>query len=115
MALRQKGPWTYGGLVNHIWSFAGDDDRADVSATFVQPFLSYTTPTAWSFALNTESTYDWKNEKWSVPVNMTVSKVVNLGGQMVSLVGGLRYWVDSPDNGPEGFGGRFVVILLFPR
>jgi hypothetical protein len=115
VALKQNGPWTYGGLANHIWSYAGDDDRANVSATFLQPFLSYTTAAAWSFALNTESTYDWKNEKWSVPVNVTASKVVNLGGQMISLGAGLRYWVDSPDSGPEGLGARFNVVLLFPR
>jgi len=44
VALRQQGPWTYGALANHIWSFAGNDNRADISATFLQPFLSYTTP-----------------------------------------------------------------------
>ena len=22
-----KGPWTVGMLANHVWSFAGDDDR----------------------------------------------------------------------------------------
>ena len=27
VALKQSGPWTYGALVNHIWSFAGDEDR----------------------------------------------------------------------------------------
>jgi hypothetical protein len=29
--LRQKGPWTVGYLGAHIWSVAGDDDRADVN------------------------------------------------------------------------------------
>jgi hypothetical protein len=56
VALKQQGPWTYGALVNHIWSFAGSDDRQDVSTSFLQPFLSYTTPQAWTFTLQTEST-----------------------------------------------------------
>ncbi|MCK7494505.1 MAG: hypothetical protein MZW92_27560 [Comamonadaceae bacterium] len=47
--LKQESGFTYGLLFNHIWSFAGDDDRADVSATFLQPFLSYTTKTYTSF------------------------------------------------------------------
>lgn len=34
VALKQDGPWTYGTLVNHIESFAGEDDRTDISATF---------------------------------------------------------------------------------
>src|SRR5206468_7964292 len=59
VALKQQGPWTYGALANHIWSFAGNNGRPDISATFLQPFVTYTTPTAWSFMLNTESTYDW--------------------------------------------------------
>ena len=72
VVLKQEGPWTFGGLANHIWSFAGDDDRNDVNATFLQPFISYTTKDAWTFTLNTESTYDWEAEQWSVPVNFKV-------------------------------------------
>ena len=41
LALRQTpAGWTYGALVNHIWSVAGDDDRSDISSTFLQPFLA---------------------------------------------------------------------------
>ena len=100
----RQGPWTYGALANHLWSFAGGDDRRDVDATFLQPFLSYTTPTAWTVALNTESTYDWEGEQWSVPVNCVVTKVTKVGSQLISVGGGVRYWADSPDNGPEGVG-----------
>ena len=32
--------WTYGALVNHLVSVAGSDDRGDVNATFLQPFLT---------------------------------------------------------------------------
>jgi len=115
VALRQQGPWTYGALANHIRSFAGDDDRADVNATFLQPFLSYTTPDAWTFTLQTESTYDWESEQWSVPINGLVTKVVTIGGQLVSIGGGPRYWADSPDSGAKDWGARLVVVLLFPK
>ena len=115
VALRQQGPWTYGVLANHVWSFAGNDRRADVSTTFLQPFVSYTTPDAWTFALNTESTYDWTAEKWAVPVNAVATKVVRLGGQLASIGGGVRYWVESPDGAPHGWAARVVFTLLFPR
>jgi len=115
LALMQKGPWTFGALGNHIWSFAGDEDRNEISTTFLQPFVSYTTPTAWTFGLNTESTYDWNGEEWSVPINATVSKLFKVGKQPMSLGGGVRYWADSPDGGPEGFGARIVFTLLFPK
>jgi hypothetical protein len=58
VGLKQTGPWTYGLLANHVWSVAGDDDRADVNATFMQPFLTYITQTKTTIGLNTESTFD---------------------------------------------------------
>ena len=115
VALKQTGPWTYGALANHIWSFAGDDNRNDINATFLQPFVSYTTPTAWTFVVNSESTYDWESEQWNIPVNMMLSKVTKIGGQLVSIQGGVRYYVESTDAGPEGLGLRAAVTLLFPR
>jgi hypothetical protein len=115
VALRQAGPWTYGMLANHVWSFAGDSSRNNINSTFLQPFVSYTTPTAWSFALNTESSYEWQNEQWSVPVNAIVSKVFQAGGQTLSVGAGARYWEDSVDAGPHGWGLRFIVTLLFPK
>jgi len=114
VALKQEGPWTYGLLANHIWSFAGSG-KQDVNATFLQPFVSYTTPTAWSFALNTESTYDWEREQWSVPLNFVVTKVTKIGDQLISVGGGVRYWADGPDSGPHGVAFRAVVTLLFPK
>lgn len=115
VALVQKGPWTYGILANHIWSYAGDDDRSDVSSTFMQPFLSYTTKTAVSFTLNTESTYDWKSEEWSVPINAVVAKTLHVGHQPIQVGVGARYWADSPETGPEGWGARAVLTFLFPK
>ena len=57
-------------LANHIWTVAGDDDRNDISSTFLQPFLAFTTPGQTTYTMNSESSYDWKNEQWSVPINM---------------------------------------------
>ncbi len=115
VVLKQQSGWTYGALANHIWSFAGNGNRADLSVTFLQPFVSFGTPTAWTYALNTEATYDWNNEQWSVPVNASVSKVTKIGHQLVSVGGGLRYWADSPESGPSGLGYRLVFTLLFPK
>jgi hypothetical protein len=115
VVLKQTNGWTRGVLANHLWSFAGEDSRADVNATFVQPFLTYTTPTRWTFALNTETTYDWEAEQWSVPVNVNASNLLRIGSQLVSIGGGVRYWLDSPDSGAEGVGLRLTVTLLFPR
>jgi len=115
VVLTQSEGWTVGALANHIWSFAGQSDREDVSSTFLQPFVSYTTPDAWTFSLNTESTYNWEKSEWSVPINVSVGKLAKFGKQPVSLTAGLRYWAESPEGGPSGFGARFVATFLFPE
>ena len=61
------------------------------------------------------STYNWETEQASVPVNLLVSKVSRVGQQMIQFGGGLRYWADSPDSGPEGWGLRLNLVLLYPR
>ena len=101
--------------MNHIWSVAGDSDRNDVSSTFVQPFITYTTSGATSFFLNTETTYDWNADRASVPINAGVNQLFTIGTQSIQVGAGVRYWVDGPDAGPEGLGVRFVVVLLFPK
>ena len=63
VALTTRGPWTLGMLANHVWSYAGDSDRQDLSNTFLQPFASYTWPNAWTVSLQSESSYNWKSEK----------------------------------------------------
>jgi hypothetical protein len=115
VGLKQIGPWTVGALANHLWSVAGSNNRNDISSTFVQPFIAYNTPSAVTFALNLEATYNWESEQWAVPVNFMASKLTRFGKQMVSFQGGVRYWVESTDSGPEGLGLRFAVTFLFPK
>lgn len=115
LAVFLNGPMVYGALVNHIWSFAGKDSRADVNSTYIQPFFSYTTPDAVTFSLNSESTYNWETNQWSIPVNFQISKLVNISGQPISLFAGARYWVESPTTGPDDFGLRFGMTFLFPE
>lgn len=113
--LTTSGPWTMGMLANHVWSVAGDSDRADISSTFLQPFTAYTTPDAWTVSFQSETTYNGKSKKWSVPVNLAVSKLVQWGKLPVSLQGGIGYWLDSPDSGPEGFRFRFQANFVLPK
>ncbi len=113
-ALVQQGPWTFGVLANHLESFAGENKRSDVSATFVQPFVNYGAGGGVSYALNLEATYDWEHEQESVPMNLMATKVTKLGDQMVSYGGGLRTYLAGPDSAPD-WGVRFVFTLLFPK
>jgi len=116
VALKQTGPWTVGLLVNHVWSFAGDDDRNDINSSFVQPFVSHVfQKTHSTISLNTESSYDWRDNQWNTPVNLQFAQLFKVGGQMMQVSAGPRYWVDSPDGGAEEWGFRAQLTLLFPQ
>ncbi len=127
LALQQNHGWTYGLLVNHLWSYANagryaasdagdasDGSGAQVNATFIQPFVSYTTKTFTTFGVNTESTYDWEHSQWTVPVNVSVSQLLKLGKQPIQLSLGAKYYADGPSGGPD-WGLRFTVTFLFPK
>lgn len=50
-----------------------------------------------------------------MPVNAVTAQVVKIGGQPVQFGVEARYWLDAPNSGPEGWGARFQVTLLFPK
>jgi hypothetical protein len=115
VVLKQSGHWTFGGLANHIDSFAGDSARKHVSASTFQPFITYITSTQTSISLSTESTYDWDASQWSVPVNFTVQQLVKIGRLPVQVGAGVRYWAEGPTSGPEGWGVRLMWTFLLPK
>ncbi len=115
VVLKQQHGWTVGMLWNHLWRVAGGSGRPKVNADFIQPFLTYGTRDGWTYAINTESTYNWTGNNWSVPIHATVGKLVRFGKQPIQFAGGLRCWVTTPSGGPEGCGLRMVVTALFPK
>lgn len=115
VALKQTDSgWTYGALVNQLWSVGGDDDRAEVNAMFLQPFLTKGLGKGRTVSFNAESTYDWNGGQWNVPLNLGYSMVSKFGSQRVSLQGGVRYYIEVPEGGPE-WGLRLALTLLFPK
>ena len=109
VALVQKGPWTVGALANHIWSLGGND----INQTFVQPFVSYIFGRGQSFTLTSQSTYDWNDEDWTVPITLTYQQIVKLGTQPVQFQLGGTYYAAAPTDGPT-WGIRTSMIFLFP-
>jgi hypothetical protein len=115
VALKQNGPVTVGVLANHIWSVAGEDERADVDNTFVQPFMVYTTPKGLSYTGLADLNKDWEGDQTSAAISLGATKVTRLGNQLISYGGFLKYWVDPTDTTPEGISFRLQFTLLFPK
>lgn len=103
--------WIVGALANHVWSVSGGSDRPPISSTFLQPFASRGFAKGRSLSANIESTYDWKRQRWQVPVNVLVGQMIQLDGKRVNLQAGLRYHTASRDTGPD-WGVRVMVTLL---
>jgi hypothetical protein len=116
VVLKQTGPWTYGALWNQVWSFSGNSDRADVSQMFLQPFLAYQATHTVTLTVQSESTANWEVDegRWTVPINVLVSKLSSFGTFPASYSIGFGGFVDHPDVGPS-WKIRGAIVILLPR
>jgi len=110
-------PWTYGALVNNVWSFAGDGDREDVNQMLIQPILNYNLSNGWSLASSPIITADWEatdGNKWTVPIGGGVQKLFHIGKQPINASLRAYYNVVKPDFGPD-WQLQFTWTFLFPK
>jgi len=71
---------TIGGLVRHLWSFAGDSDRDDVNQTLFEPFVNYNLSEGWYLIADIVITANWEassSNTWTVPLGGGVGKLLN--------------------------------------
>jgi hypothetical protein len=115
VALLQNNGWTFGALVNQIWSVAGSADRPDVNQMFLQPFIGYNWKTGAGMVINTESTFNWENNTTNSFLNFMISGITKFGKQMASLQVGPRLQLAAPHGKKADFGIRAAVILVFPK
>ncbi|MGR3659566.1 MAG: transporter [Paracoccaceae bacterium] len=114
LGLMRSGHWTFGAMANHLVDIESNP-RTPTNATFMQPFVAYSTKNSWTYSLQSETLYDWERKNWSVPVNFTVSKLAILGKVPVNFQGGVGYWVQSPAGGPEGWRFRLQMQIVIPK
>lgn len=115
LILKQTNGWTFGALINQIWSVAGDDDRTDVNQMFLQPFLTYNWKSGAGLGCNAEITQSWEANTTIAFINPLVTGITKLGTQIVSLGVGPRIQVAGPDGNKADFGVRAQMILVFPK
>lgn len=115
VALMQSNGWTYGGLINQIWSVAGSDDRPDVSQLFFQPFVSYNWKSGAGVGINMELTRNWKGSTTVAWLNPIISAVTSLGEQKTQFVIGPRINIAAPDGSKADMGLRAMLVFLFPN
>ncbi len=111
-----KRPWTYGGLVQNLWSFAGDDDRQEVNQLVLQPFVNYNLSDGWAVGTAPVITADWEadDRRWTLPLGGGVSKLTRIGKLPMNFILRSYYNVLSPANGPD-WQVQAQINLLFPH
>lgn len=117
VALTMKGPWVFGALVNNLWSFAGEDDRADVNQMLIQPFVNYNLPGGAYLTTAPIMTANWEADsgnRWTVPLGIGAGKIFTIGKQPINSSLHFYYNAEKPDFGAE-WALRFQVQLLFPK
>jgi len=100
VALTIQGQWLYGALKSNVWSFAGDDDRDDVNAMLVQPFVNYNLPDGWYLVSTPMITANWEADSdnpWQVPVGGGFGKIIRIGNQPFDAQMQAFYNVEKPD------------------
>src|SRR5262249_48396038 len=112
-----NGPWVNGILANHLWSFAGDRDRDDVSQSTIEPVISYNFKSGWYLAFDSTMTADWNasaSQRWTIPVGMDAGKAFQIGKQSLSVQFGTYYNVERAE-GAARWLVRLQLSLIFPK
>lgn len=113
--LKQSNGWTYGALVNQIWSVAGDEEATDVDQMYLQPFVTYNWKSGTGLTVNTELTRNWEASTTTAFVNIMAGGLLRFGGQLVQVQVGPRIPVAAPEGSKADFGVRAAVIFVFPK
>jgi hypothetical protein len=117
VVLVQPGKWTFGALVNNVWSVAGHSDLPDVNQFLLQYFINYNLQKGWFLTWQPTLTANWEatnGGRWVVPLGGGVGRIMRLGFQPVNL--SAQFYgnaVHPPSASPWGL--RLQISFLFPK
>lgn len=110
--------WVVGGLFAHVQSYAGADDRADVSFTSLQYFVTRMLPNRWQVGLGSPTiTANWEadsDDRWTVPIGLGVGKTIRIGKMPFQMAFEASYAVIHPDTFGERWNFRLILKPVVP-
>jgi hypothetical protein len=110
--------WILGGLLQNWTSFGGSGNQ-NVNQMNLQPFAAYFLPDGWSIGYSGNILANWKADKagdvWTVPLGLSVSKVLKLGKLPVRLGLAGQYMVHHPDTSSQKWNIQFMVVPVIPK
>lgn len=106
--------WLIGLLAQNPISFAGDRERNETNALFLQPFVTYQLGRGWFVRSQPQMVFNWKTGNQVLPVDLGVGRVFEVGRQYVSSFVE-PFWNASADGPTPVYGFTFGVSLLYPN
>jgi len=86
----------FGIFPNHQWDIAGSGDKA-VNKTTSQVFAVYFPGGGWSVGSSPIVSYDWEEEQWDLPINVTVGKTMILNKRPWKFDVEANYYTEKSD------------------
>jgi hypothetical protein len=117
VVVARPGHWVFGGLVQNVWSVAGDSDENDVNFFSFQYFINYNFENGWYLSSTPTIIADWEadsDDRWTVPFGGGVGRLVRFGKQPVDFKLQAFYNVEKSKFAPD-WSLQFQVKLLFPK
>lgn len=109
--------WILGAFVQNWQSFGGSGDSKTNQMNF-QPVAAYFLPHAWSLGYSGNILANWKaggGDVWTVPIGLSVAKVLKLGPLPVKVALGGQYMPIHPDVGGQKWNIQLSVTPVIPK
>lgn len=111
--------WILGAFPQVWWSFAGSSSRDSTRSMNLQPIASYFLPGGWSIGYSGNILANFEAERsqdtWTVPIGLSVAKVVKLGNLPVRFALAGQWMPIHPDEGGQEWNVQMIVAPVLPK
>lgn len=111
------GSWVTALIINNTWSFAGNEERADVNQLYAQLVANLNVGNGWYLTSAPVITANWEVEsedRWTVPIGGGAGRIFKIGSLPNDVrISGFGY-LAKPTNGPA-WSLQVQWKLLFPK
>ena len=110
--------WILGLFPQFWWSFAGPNSREQTGQMNLQPVAAYFLPDGWSvgYSGNVLANFEAKHDNtWTVPLGLSVAKVVKLGKLPVRFALAGQWMPVHPEEDGQKWNIQLVVAPVIPK
>lgn len=111
--------WIAGALVQNWFSFAGSSHRETTNSMNLQPILSFFLRDGWSVGYSGNILANWEADDgdgvWTIPIGLSVAKVVKFGKLPVRFALGGQYMPVHPDQFGQKWNIQLVIAPVLPK